>query len=126
MQDGGFDVVETGEPIDELPAPQALGSRLDYLGGSRGLDRAGERCQNVPGVHDTSTIREVGVLHAETTKSRDLDSRVGWFYWFAVNAVGAAGASSKSFIPLCQGRLRNNARFREREAWFDRLTMTSS
>ncbi|MBK6831201.1 MAG: hypothetical protein IPG92_10910 [Flavobacteriales bacterium] len=37
-------------------------------------------------------------LVAVTTKSRlDVDSlQPGTFYWFAVSAVGAAGASSKS------------------------------
>ncbi|MBK6831202.1 MAG: hypothetical protein IPG92_10915 [Flavobacteriales bacterium] len=41
VQDGAFDVVEPGEPIGELPPPQALGNRLTTMRGRVALDWAG-------------------------------------------------------------------------------------
>ncbi len=99
VQDGGFDVVEPGEPIGELPAPQALGSRLTTLEGRVALDWERVNGAKMYQVYmSTSNDPLKWELVAVTTKSRvNVDSlESGRFYWFAVNAVGAAGASSKS------------------------------
>ena len=99
VQDGAFDVVEPGEPIGELPPPQALGNRLTTMRGRVALDWArvyGARMYQV--YMSTSNDPFKWELVAVTTKSRlDVDSlQPGTFYWFAVSAVGAAGTSSKS------------------------------
>ncbi len=99
VQDGGFDVVEPGEPIGELPPPQALGSKLTNMSGRVALDWKGVRgAKSYQVFMSTSNNPFKWELTAVTTKSRlDVDSlEPGTFYWFAVSAIGAAGASSKS------------------------------
>jgi len=99
VQDGAFNVVEPGEPIGELDPPKALGSRLTTMRGRVALD-----WDRVYGAKMYQTYMSTSnnpfnwQLTAVTTKSRlDVDSlEPGTFYWFAVTAVGAAGASSKS------------------------------
>ncbi|MBK6831171.1 MAG: fibronectin type III domain-containing protein [Flavobacteriales bacterium] len=99
VQDGAFDVVEPGEPIGELPPPQALGSKLTNMSGRVALDWKGVRgAKSYQVFMSTSNDPFKWELTAVTTKSRlDVDSlEPGTFYWFAVSAVGAAGTSSKS------------------------------
>ena len=92
VQDGAFDVVEPGEPIGELPPPQALGSKLTNMSGRVALDWKGVRgAKSYQVFMSTSNDPFKWELTAVTTKSRlDVDSlEPGTFYWFTVSAVGA-------------------------------------